>query len=349
MSKNTIPAPTIKTLNAMIASWHQPRISDSMFQILSDALTGGFPIQPLALTGYAGLGKTYVAGEIAKFLEKNTPENRVLKFIPVQPNCTNAQLREHLIRNCEPPEKGPGKCVVFFFDEAHNLPEGTRNLLKTVTETSGKSKTFSLPAGQTNRDIVIDPTRHFFIIATNESLQDSALVGASGRFSDLQFLPYDREGIIGIMAAAISSYLVKDRIENVKIPTGKAFLDFIIDNVRPFARSINEIVKKMRIFALQGNKLLSVADAKKFLQFARVFPQGYTQDHIDILIYIGRTPAGRQVQEIAQSALHGADTNTAKGFLVELMQGRLIITLNNGRKGLTEEGRTYLKSLSSDK
>lgn len=316
----------IKKLLAEFAGVCQPAVSRTVASVCQDALTGRIPLPPLHLSGYAGLGKTHmVENVLVPLLEPSG-----FQLVSLPPGFTLGQLKKVLTFL-------PDKAIVFM-DEVHAADRKALNLIKAATETSGRIKTLSLTMGKEEVEAVIDPTKHLFVSASNESLRDSALVGASGRFLDLAFVPYDDKGKSSIFRSLFPLYApgieLSEDAEKV-----------LVRNVRPFARAIKAMIQEVRIECKMGGDLTNEAGAKKALAKSGYYPNGWRKVHVDILRFCAKAGDGRQVQEIAMGPGKGADRKTVQGHLDELMQGELVITLANGRKGATDAGVKYLTVL----
>lgn len=330
----TLPAPQAKPTAIVPGSFQAIRNSlkhtfqavmlKDVASIVHDATEGKMPLSPLFFSGFAGLGKTFAVDCMAALL----PDHRL---ISLPPGFTAKVLKKALVDYST-------ESFILFIDEAHDMESGCRNLLKAITETNGKIKTFKLAIGAEEYSVTIDPRKHLFIMASNEPLKDSALVGASGRFRDCQFLPYsetDKTAILDILSA---QYL-----PGVNLPA--ATRKVIARNVRPFARAIKMMLERLRTEGKAGADLTTEAGIKLAIASAGYYPGGWRGEHVAILKFLSASPHGRQVQEIAQGPMRGASTGQASAVLAELMQGDLIVTLGNGRKAATETAIKLLKSL----
>ena len=303
---------------------YQSVMTKDIASIVHDALEGKMALSPVFLSGFAGLGKTYGVDVIASLLPH-------MKLVSLPPGFTAKAFKKALVDNCH-------DACIFFLDEMHDMESGCRNLLKAFTETNGKIKSFKIAIGAEEFTVTIDPRKHWFIGASNEPIKDSALVGASGRFRDCQFLPYAENDKSAILDAMAGQYL-----PGVNLPA--ATRKIIARNVRPFARSIKMILERLRTEGKAGADLATEDGIKGAIAAAGYYPGGWRGEHIAILKFLSASPAGRQVQEIAQGPMRGASTGQASAVLAELMQGDLIVTLGNGRKAATETAVKLLKSL----
>ena len=287
------------------------------------------PLPPVFFSGYAGLGKTHALDVIADLLK---PYNFDVIRIPVE--CKPSVFCKILIDSIE--SKQP--CIIFC-DEMHSLPAATRNYLKMIAETQGKVKEISLPLGREEFKVTINPALHWIIGASNEAVKDSALIGSSGRFRTIQFLPYNDAGKQVIFRLLCPQYA-----------PGMEFTEemeaFALDNVRPFARSIKSMIQALRTQVRLGNDVSDVAGVKQALIQSGYIKGGWSQNHLKILLFIDKGP--RQVQEICAGPLQGADQATAQAYLSELMQATLVRT-DNGKKVITAEGQAFLKSFVKKK
>lgn len=323
----------INELVELYSSTCQPVMQRDIAAIVSDYIanieTGSsVALQPVHLSGYAGLGKTHSVKLIAQSLADYGVE-----LVELTPGISPANLNKILAENLD--SRDP---VIFFADEIHTWPALSKNILKIITETGGKRKEISLSVGKETFDRTINPAIHWFITASNESVKDSALVGSSGRFQELQFLPYDREGKERIFRALLPQYAHGMDISENLFP-------IILKNVRPFARSIKSLIQSLRRYCQHGGTLETATDVATALLEAGYMPGGWSRVHVDILRYIAQSPAGRQVQEIAMSPCQGRDRDSVRGLLDEMVQGSLIITLPNGRKGHTQTGLDLLNDI----
>jgi len=301
----------------------QDVMTKDVASVVHDALEGKMPLSPLFFSGFAGLGKTYGVDLIAEILPH--------RLISLPPGFTAKTLKKALVDYSTEP-------FILFMDEAHDIESGCRNILKAITETNGKCKDFKLAIGTEEYTITIDPRKHLFIMASNEPVKDSALVGASGRFRDCQFVPYNDKGKKAILSTLAAQYL-----PGVNFPA--PIRDIICRNVRPFARSMKMMLERLRTEEKAGADLTTENGVKAAIAAAGYFPGGWRGEHIAILKFLASSENGRQVQEIAQGPMRGASTGQASATLAELMQGDLIVTLGNGRKAATETAVKLLKSL----
>ncbi len=323
----------LDSLITTLSSTCQPVMVREIASMALDAIGGTAPLPPVHFSGYAGLGKTYAVE--TKLMEVLAPEGWTFVACPV--GCAPSVFNRLLVDYCADNDRG-GK-VVIFVDEIHALPKQTKNLLKIATETGGKRKSYSVPIGREEFDVTIDPTRHWFISASNESVRDSALVGGSGRFMELAFLPYDETGKATIAAALLPIH------GGSEVKVSKDSFALALANVRPFARSIASQIRHLRIAARHGARLDTKAGMALALRESGYYPGGWTSVHIDILRYLAVAPNGRQVQEIARGPGKGRDRDTVRGLLDELTQGDLIITNQAGRKQYTKAALALLQSI----
>jgi len=310
----------------------QPTLIAEFATWIKDAREGKVALPPLFFSGYAGLGKTHAFGVFAALL----PE-----FTVVEPKgkLTLGAFKKLLVDYCA---EGSSYKILFFLDEMHDLEDKAATLLKEVTETNGKVKTFTVLIKEQEYAITIDPRRHAFIGASNEPISDPALVGQSGRFKDCQFKPYDESGM-----KALIEVLGRQYLPDVEFSSQSVTL--LAKNCRPFARAITSMLRGFRVAINEGFNLEDKEQVKKALAFRGIYKGGWTERHIKVLMFIAATEKGRQVQEIAQGAMEGASSKQASEILAELLQGRFVITLANGRKAASVEGVAFLKSLEKKK
>lgn len=340
----------LKAIITLLAPLCQSKVTEIVSVVLLDLIlniTAGkkSPLLNLLFTGYAGLGKTNCVEVICNYLgqENLTIDGEevlgweAVERVDIPTGCTLAQLKAIIVQHCQP----GAPPVIFFADEAQSMPEASRNFLKTITETGGKIKTFTVYLAKEEMEITINPFRQWFILATNESVKDSALSGASGRFTEVQFLPYDDKGKLTIWNAVFPRLALGDLELSDELRT------MALRNCRPFARAIQTMVRVLRIRAIHetshGRKIDSPESLKNALVMAGYFPGGWTKEDIAVIRYCAASSMGRQVQEIGCTALHGKDNKATKQVLDGLMQGGMIITLPNGRKGHTKEAVALLQ------
>ena len=321
-------APGFAEIRKALSLTCQAVMMKDIASIVHDATQGKMPLPPVFLSGFAGLGKTYGVSLIARLLDTH-------KLIELPPGFTARMLKKALVDNWTEP-------FILFLDEMHDMDAGCKNLLKALTETNGRVKEFTLAIGSEEYTIEIDPRKHLFIGASNEPIKDSALVGASGRFRDCQFLPYSDADKSVIMDALAETYL-----PDVDLPA--ATRKIIARNCRPFARSIKMMLERLRTEQKTGTDISTEAGVKQAIKDAGYYPGGWRGEHVGILTFLAASPAGRQVQEIAQGPMRGASSGQASALLAELMQGDLIVTLGNGRKAATDTAVKLLKSLEAKK
>lgn len=336
----TLESLSIHDVAKVLDGAFQPQITRILAPLVhSIATDGGKPIRPLFFEGYAGLGKTEMVNRIAGFLE-----NYGVERVDIAAESSIATMIALLVKHCP---KGSVESKLFFIDEFHAMKEPLRNFLKRITETGGRAKEFELMMKGNEMKVVIDPTRHFFIGASNEGVGDSALVGPSGRFLPCQFLPYSDEH-----KGQLFDILKKRYAPEVKLTAESR--ETALKNCRPFARSLVNL-----LCALDGENawiretpgapsLASKEGIKKALARREYFPGGWTRAHIAILRFLCKKEAthGRQVQEIAMEPLEGADRETVRQLLDELTQGGFVRTMGNGRKTGTGAAVEYLESLA---
>jgi hypothetical protein len=207
--------------------------------------------------------------------------------------------------------------------------------LKLLTETGGKVKEISLPIGKEEFKVTVNPALHLFIGASNETIKDTALVGSSGRFKSLQFMPYSDAGKRVLFHLMSPTYA-----RGIEFP--ESVLEIMVRNVRPFARSIKSLLQSIRARAVHGQDVITDNGIKAALVASGYRPGGWTEKHLKVLLFIDKAP--RQVMEISAGPLQGASQGDTQSILAELMQGMLVRT-ENGKKIITSEGQTYLKNL----
>lgn len=302
----------------------QKVVSKDVASVVHDAMGGRMALPPLFFSGFAGLGKTFTVSLIADLLPKH-------RLIELPPGFSATAFKKALVDFHHEP-------FIMFLDEFHDMDAGIRNMLKSITETNGKVKEFTLSISGNDHKITIDPRKHWFIGASNEPIKDSALVGQSGRFRDCQFLPYDEKGKMGILNALSGQYL-----PGVELST--PVKSIVCRNCRPFARSLKMMLERLWTEKKAGADLTTEEGVKKAIAAAGYFPEGWRKEHTDVLTFLAATEQGRQVQEIAAGPMRGASTKQATALLSELMQGDLIMTLGNGRKAATAAAVKLLKKL----
>lgn len=332
----TLPPPlSIAQIQTLLAPCCQPALRETASVVLLDAIEnvtndGSVALPPLFFSGFAGLGKTHAAELIAEALQPYGFE-----FIQIPIGCKSSVLAKILVDSLD--SRAP---VIFFLDEMHALKDqASKNLLKTVTETGGKVKEIRVQIGREEFQATVNPSRHLFIGASNEAIKDTALVGASGRFLDVQFLPYNAAGIKVLFDLLKPKYLVNTEIT----PEAEAVA---LRNVRPFARSIKVLQQTIRRQVKLGMAVGTAEGMTDALAAAGYIPGGWTKRHLSVLLFIDRAP--RQVQEISNGPLMGSAEGMTQGLLSELMQASLIRT-ENGKKIVTAEGQSFLKQFKSKK
>lgn len=319
----------------LLAPSCQPAMVYEMAAYVDDALHCSAPLPPTHLSGYAGLGKTHA---IESLLYEKILKPAGWNFAPVPVACVPSVWNKMIVERCGEYDRNP---TLFFIDEIHALPKQTKNLIKIATETGGKEKTYTVPISREEFTVTIRPQMHWFISASNESVKDSALVGGSGRFTELAFLPYDEKGKEIIFSALLPIY-GKGQVKLIPETKGIA-----LKNVRPFARSIKNMIIALRVAIMHGGRVDTVTGIATALRDAGYFPGGWTKTHIDILRYLSQAPMGRQVQEIAMSPCRGRDRDTVRGLLDELLQGDLVVTNPSGRKQYTKRALELLKAIDA--
>ena len=323
----------ISEIKNLLAPCCQPCLSQEMAAILFEAIAntqGEFvPLPPVLFSGYAGLGKTHAVGIIKSILE---PYGYDYLEIPVA--CNPSIFAKALLDKLS----ADSPCIIFV-DEIHALPKTTRQILKLVTETGGKIKEVPLQLGKDNWNITINPAKHLFIAATNEALKDSALSGTSGRFTALQFMPYNDAGKAVITLAQTKHLFPGFEFTEDTLKT-------FIENVRPFARSIAGAIRALRIMSRHELNLSTPAGIIAALKASGYIRGGWTLQHLEILRFLNAGP--RQVQEIGAGPLKGADQATTQQFLSELMQEAYLRT-ETGKKIITPSGQAFVKSFLKTK
>lgn len=325
---------TLENIKSALEPACQPIARRELAIMARDAVRGEMALQPIILTGYAGLGKSYLAETL---LYGGILREAGWKLAPIQPGTSAAGLIKTLVDKAL---DGSVEPVLFWLDEMHSLPAATRNILKSVTETGGRVKDFTFPLGKESFTVRIDPRRHWFLGASNEAVKDTALVGASGRFMPLQLLPYGPKDKETIFAALLPHYGGREIGE---LPA--ELQEMAVKNCRPFARSIKRMISELRMEKIGGNPLKTADDLKRALSRAGYLPGGWRKEHLSVLRYVLASAVGRQVQEIAAAPLRGMDAKGASEVLAEMAQGELIITLANGRKSFTETGKKFVADL----
>lgn len=328
---------TIKEIVSAFSPTYQAvmarEISSITYDFISNLESGTqIPLQHIHISGYAGLGKTHAVSLIAR-----TMKAYGVSLVEIPPGVSPAVLSKMLVDCIE--SRDP---VIIYADEIHTWGKLSKNILKVFSETGGKLKEITLPVGKEEFTVTVNPFIHWFITSSNESVKDSALVGASGRFLETQFVPYDKEGKEGILRALLPQYG-----QGISIP--EKLIPVLVKNVRPFARAIKSMIQSLRVAAVHGANLETAEGLVTALKDNGYEPGGWSRVHIEILRYVATSPVGRQVQEIAMSACKGRDRDSVRFLLDELLHGNLIVTLPNGRKGHTPDGLALLHEIDGRK
>lgn len=323
----------IQEIQSMLASICQDCAENELSAIVLDFvenIEGGFiPLCNVFLSGYAGLGKTRAVEVIAKILARYG-----VQLVQVPIACNASVFSKLVIDNLD-----VNSPCLFFIDEMHTLPIQARNLLKLITETGGQIKEIPVQMGKEEFRVTVNPAIHWFIGASNEAVKDTALVGASGRFKTLQFFPYNEERKASIFAAMLPHY-------GQGLELTPEMQALCLRNVRPFARSIKNLIQALRMRQRLGNQITDEKAVQKALKESGYLKGGWQAQHLAILLFMDKAP--RQVQEIQQGPLKGADLATAQAYLSELMQESYVRT-DNGKKIITREGQAFLASFKKSK
>lgn len=317
----------LNEIQKIMASTFQRVAIEEISVLIHEAITGGKYLQPYLFAGYAGLGKTHLVEKVAGILC-----NFGFSYVEFPVGCTASQFWT-ILRDAK-------EYTVFFGDEAHAMK--CTNQLKSVAETGGRVKTFHPQINGEEVEITVDPSKWIFLLASNETMADTAISGESGRFQELVLEPYAESARVELIKVLGKHY-------EVELPTGEA-LKFVANNVRPFARAIKNLVKQIRLHCiLHQEKPSNLETVKRILVARGYYPQGFTRRHIDVMKFIGGDAKGKQVQEIAASPLQGVKSKAASAVLAELAQAAFVATGNNGRKILTTAGLKYLTDLATPK
>lgn len=300
-------------------------------------MTATAPVQHLLLTGFAGLGKTRLAGIMGEILS-----SKDWKYHVVPVGVSLSQLKTILIQDCT--SFANKNCL--FFDEAHSLKKDVKEFLKSTMELGGcKARTMTI-CDSKGVEYTLELSSYNFlcIFATNQAMTDSALKGSSGRLTELKLLPYSLEDRVSIFASLWEVYAPE-----MALPTKEAVLTYC-RNVRPFARAMKKQIQDCRSQAIaNGLEIGNVEGARKALKASSYFPGGWTLQHVEVLQYLATTATGRQVQEVAAAPLQGATSKEAQEVLDELRQADFVLNTAQGRKGATSAGVAYLQSLTVKK
>ncbi len=326
----------IETIKNAVKDMLQPSIFVRLVSILWDAITASAPIQHVLLTGFAGLGKTRIAGIMGKLLEFSG-----FKFHVVSVGITLAQFKAMLIQNCT--SFSNRNC--FFMDEVQVMPRDLRTFLKQLLELGGERKTLTIHDSKgVEYEIELNPNNFMVIMATNETLGDGALCGSSGRLTELKLMPYELDERVSIFTNMWAVYM-----PNEKTPTKEATLTYC-KNVRPFARAIKKQIQDVRAqFITNELDVFTVDGARKALKASGYYRDGWNTEHIAVLTFLATNAAGRQVQEVAATPMQGATSKEAKEVLDELRQADFVLNTNQGRKAASTAGVAYLQSLTAKK
>jgi hypothetical protein len=299
------------------------------------------PLRPLQFDGHAGLGKTRFAGLIGAAREEiHAGEHR---FVEIPSNVTRPQLITLLT------EHAANRPATMFLDESHDLDKRVRNMLKPILETGGQIKDVRL---SDQCIFPANPFQHLWLFASNEDLaaKDPALFGPTGRCSAIQFVPYSQSEKKGLIRLALCEG------ENA-VQIDPEAVDYLESRVWANARAITqELCPELRNKALLAGARVTLAMAKAYCAgelhhidiskrhtVAR-YPLGLRWVDIATLRFMGSDTKGKQVTEIANAC--GEPMKTTQYRLQWLSALGLAQTLANGRKALTQEGSTYLHTLS---
>lgn len=323
----------LKDIQAVFAPCHQKIATEEISLICEDMFSGGKFLPPVHLSGFAGLGKSFLLSRVALIAEKAG-----FDVVEIPVGCTPSQLLTILVNASH-------NKTVFIADESHALK--CNQTLKGFTDLSPKDgwrKEFEVPIGKENFTIVADLKEWWFISASNETPRDSALVGMSGRFRNLPLVPYDATGRASLLSILSKEY-------NVILPkVDSEGFALLVNNVRPFARSIRNLLIDLATYCrLNAATVTSAESVKKALANRGYYPQGFTRRHLAVLRYVASDGKGKQVQDIAANPMEGASSRETSDLIAEMLQGGLVATFANGRKGASVKGVEYLASLAPKK
>ena len=279
-----------------------------------------FAWQPLALLGYAGVGKTKLAKKIYNAVAKIDKE---YSFVKIPSGIGFSEFVNLFINEME------GRKVVAFIDEADTKSFNNRkvlNLLKLLTETERQIEIVN--AGEVT--LTANPLNHLWMIATNEETCDSALFGASGRFKCLY---------LNLCDIQETTQLIKLFAKKAHIKLSDSVSEFLANRVMPCPRAISELVENELV--LYGNNI-SLDTAKQIVVENGRFPKGLRLLDLKALKFMGSDLKGKQIQEIAA---YCAENERMTKTRVTTLVGLGLASTYSGKKLVTNKGLQYLREL----
>lgn len=281
------------------------------------------PFQPVAFTGHAGLGKTYLAERTAIELAKASGGE--FSFIEINSATSLPVFIGIWVEHIE------GKKVIIFMDEAHAISKKLANFLKPILESNRTIKEVRYG----DFVLTVDPMSQFWIFASNEEPKDTALFSGTGRCESIPFTPYSAEDVKAIIRQKAEKWKGKLKIE-------AAAVDYLVNRVLPNARAISQLVESD---CLLNGGTITLAVAKDICARKGRFPMGLRSEDIKTLLFVGKDEKGRQVNEIA-AACGGEDSRTTS-YRLQWLAGYGFILTNAGKKYLTMQGKEYLTKLAT--
>lgn len=290
------------------------------------------PLPCLGFTGYAGLGKTNAAENLAKWLKQASEgqtnalgERDEFAYVEINAATTLPNLINMLVEI-------EHKRVLIFVDEAHALSKKVLNFLKPILEI-GNAMTKEIRHGDFR--FTVDRKRHLWIFASNENLLDSAIFGSTGRATSLQFVPYSRAEVIALIKFKAAFWAKEFKI------TPEA-VEYLAERVLPNGRAIDHLVKDECMYS---GPTITVEKAKEMCKTYKRFPGGLCVNDIKTLKFLGIEASGKQVNEISSHC--GGEPSKETSYRLQWLAGLGYVDTKAGKKRLTPSGAKYLADLEA--
>lgn len=294
------------------------------------------PFPKVLLTGAAGAGKSLLAKTIAAALGNPHSENPADRFGFVEfPSSvtlpTFLQTWANLIE---------GKPCVIFIDEAHDLRNAkVVNLIKRLTETDGSVQSVSM--GETS--LTSNPFQHFWLMASNEDVSESALFGPTGRFTTIHLQPLEVREQAQALAKFSAAYGVSVEKDAAKL---------LLRHCDPSPRSIRIFCERAAAETLgNGGNVVTVDHVSAIIEREGRNLLGLSAMDVRTLRFMASQDVrgvGVQVNAIAAHCF-GEAKKVTSARLMALGGLGFVSTPANGRKAITAQGRGYLVALDESK
>ncbi len=280
----------------------------------------------VALEGEAGMGKTSFLKKLHAALNAATGKDwRLVEFIPTESPTDFIHRYTTQVFSGEP--------TLIFVDEVHGLEhERIKQWLKRVLETENERKDIIIRFGGEEYILPADPYNHLWVCASNEDLNDEAMIGPNGRFRPLYIAPYSYGEIAKLLVLMAA---------NFKMELTPGAVEYLSKRVKGNGRAIDALMKSLQVECMER---IDLDAARRTVARDKRFPDGLDRRDLEAIIFLASRPKGAQIGEVGA---HIKEVDNRANSRLRVLSGMNLVTSGGGkRRIITPEGKEYLKNLA---